>query len=90
MFCPVLRGFLCLGVIALGSHAQSEDGPIDLSKYRQLFVDDYLIAETRHLHRVLHDAKRHPDNLLIISDCPWEEVDVYLYGRVVNDQTARL
>lgn len=46
--------------------------PIDVG--RQLFVDDFLIAETN-LHRVHHQAEYHPASPLIVPDKPWEKND---------------
>ncbi len=44
--------------------------PIDVG--RQLFVDDFLIAETT-LKRVFHAARYHPRSPVLRPDKPWEE-----------------
>jgi len=44
--------------------------PIDLG--RQLFVDDFLIAETT-LKRTYHRAEYYPDNPIMKPDKPWEQ-----------------
>ncbi len=44
--------------------------PIDVG--RQLFVDDFLIAETT-LKRTFHTPKEHPDNPLVKPDTAWEK-----------------
>src|SRR5689334_5385357 len=43
--------------------------PIDVG--RQLFVDDFLVAETT-LTRTFHAPKEHADNPLVRPDKPWE------------------
>src|SRR5688572_19618866 len=45
--------------------------PIDVG--RQLFVDDFLIAETT-LKRVYHSAEYHPKSPVLKPDQPWERV----------------
>jgi hypothetical protein len=44
--------------------------PIDVG--RQLFVDDFLIAQTT-LRRVFHLAEYHPANPVLVPDRPWEK-----------------
>ncbi|MGD8238777.1 MAG: hypothetical protein PVH68_09510, partial [Armatimonadota bacterium] len=46
--------------------------PIDVG--RQLFVDDFLIAETT-LGRTFHAAQYHADNPVLTADQPWERED---------------
>ena len=58
---------------------------IQVGKYRQLFVDDHLIANMRGVQRVLGEVKRHPANPVLVSEHPWEGVEVYLYGTVLYD-----
>jgi hypothetical protein len=44
--------------------------PIDVG--RQLFVDDFLVADTT-LRRTFHTPEPHPDNPLVRPDKPWEQ-----------------
>jgi len=38
------------------------DWPIEIDARRQLFVDDYLVAEMEGLTRQYHKMVKHPDN----------------------------
>ena len=72
-----------------------EDWPLEIDSSSQLFVDDYLIASQHGLKRVVHSAKKHPDNPLIEPDKPWETRDAYgsrveLYGAVMHDPAEGL
>ena len=47
--------------------------PAKIDGSRQLFVDDYLIAETdKNITREIHHPKKHPANPVLIGDKPWE------------------
>jgi hypothetical protein len=48
------------------------DWPVKIDSSRQLFVDDYLIAEREGLHRRLHQPKKHPANPVMVGEMPWE------------------
>jgi hypothetical protein len=39
---------------------------------KQLFVDDYMVAETVHLSRTFHAAQKHPGNPILRGENPWE------------------
>lgn len=39
---------------------------------RQLFLDDYVIDRMDGLHKVLHQANRHPTNPILVPEHPWE------------------
>ena len=60
--------------------------PINLDGYRQLFVDDHVIARMQGVERVLHQPKKHPANPLVKAEQPSEGNLVYLYGSVARDQ----
>ena len=51
---------------------------------RQLFVDDFLIAETN-LQRVHHQADYHPASPVIAPDKPWEKNDEVASTMVYSD-----
>ena len=56
---------------------------------KQLFVDDFLIAESDGVTRVLHQPIKHPKNPLLVKDRPWEESGP-VYGTVHYDADAKL
>ena len=64
--------------------------PIKVGPHRQLFVDDYLIEKMDGVKRVLNPVTKHPKNPLVVSDRPWEGVDVYVYGTVLYDEERGL
>lgn len=70
--------------IALGAVLQAA-GPVMLDHQRQLFVDDYRIASSTNLRRVIHPARKHPDNPILLPVKPWEGQYVFLYGTVMRD-----
>ncbi|MBH05775.1 MAG: hypothetical protein CMJ20_05585 [Phycisphaeraceae bacterium] len=41
--------------------------PVRIDHCRQLFVDNYLIADTEHVTRRTHEPQRHPDNPIVRS-----------------------
>ena len=49
---------------------------INIDVGRQLFVDDFLIEESS-LNRVLHQARYHPANPILMPERPWETDDPY-------------
>src|SRR5262245_20210008 len=55
----------------LPSYVKSPPAVIPIDLGRQLFVDDFLIAETT-LKRVYHQAKYHPKTPVMRPDKPWE------------------
>ena len=56
--------------------------PVRLTRYRQLFLDDYLIDELHAIRRQVHSADKHPANPIIDGDHPWLDGMAYLYGAV--------
>lgn len=56
--------------------------PIDVG--RQLFVDDFLIAETT-LERVFHQAEYHPASPVLRPDRPWEKTERAPVSMVFSD-----
>jgi len=59
--------------------------PIRVDKTKQLFVDDVVIESMKGLKRMLHPARKHPQNPLVVPDKPWEGNNVLLYGGVIKD-----
>lgn len=52
---------------------QVKDGVVQIAGRKQLFVDDFLIAERLGVERRLHSFKRHPRNPVFEAQAPWEE-----------------
>jgi hypothetical protein len=63
------------------------DWPLKIDTRRQLFVDEYLIAERKNVHREYHKPVKHPKNPLIVSDRPWESSRLCV-GTVLRDESA--
>ena len=64
---------------------------------RQLFVDDYLVAETRRLKKTLHQPTKHSDNPLIVAaegeKSPKDDIHpygIYFQGSIVFDPEDEL
>jgi len=54
------------------------DPPIEISVAPQLFVDDFLIQDQRHLQRVFHPARKLGKQPMFRPDRPWEGHSVML------------
>ncbi len=70
----------------IGTARGDDPSTIALSKHPQLFLDDYLIAQTTNLDRRLETPVRHPANPVIRQDFPWERRMLVLAGTVLYDQ----
>lgn len=53
---------------------------------RELFIDDYRIAQTVDVQRVINQGVK--SKMLIQATEPWEGKDVYIYGTVLNNEPA--
>ena len=60
--------------------------PLTLSRDRQLFVDDRLIASSTNLKRVIHQPKKYEHNPILVPVKPWEGQYTLLYGTVIRDE----
>ena len=72
-----------LVTITLG--ASSNDGPIALGTEKQLFLDDYVLAERQDLDRRVHPAAKYPGNPVLWPEEPWEGAKALVYGSVIRD-----
>ena len=48
----------------------------DIGSSKQLFIDDYIIAERYNVARALHQASKHEGNPILVADQPWELGDL--------------
>ena len=48
------------------------DWPVKITKERQLFVDDYLIASTSNVKRTVHQVTKYAGNPIFANHVPWE------------------
>ena len=87
-----IRILFFTGAIAFvsGDVVLAAEPPIVVGEYRQLFVDDHLVAHMRGVKRVLNQAKRHPHNPLMVADRPWEGTYVFLFGTVLYDEAEKM
>jgi len=65
------------------------DWPIKIDARRQLFVDDYLVAEMTGLTRQYHAMVKHPANPVIRADRPWEGTAVGPRHVAYDEATGR-
>lgn len=63
---------------------------IPVGHYRQLFVDDHLIAERSGVELTLHQPTKCPDNPVLRAEHPWESKGVAIYGTVLYDDEEAL
>ena len=57
---------------------------LEIGNHRQLFLDDYIIAETHGLTRTLHQPEKAPNNPLLAGEHPWEDVRL-MYPIIFQD-----
>ncbi len=60
----------------------ANNGPVNIGTDRQLFVDDFLVAESHNVERALHEPTR--EEVAIASEHPWEGM-FSGYHLVLND-----
>ena len=70
--------------IAVVDNIEFSKSVIDIGSNAQLFVDDFIIAETD-LERVLHNAEKTEPVLTADADSEWKINGQYLYGTVLYD-----
>ena len=73
-----------IGVLALCPSTFSDDA-IDIENHRQLFIDDYLIAESDNVTRCLHPVTKHSSNPIVRPDRSWERGLAVPQGTVIYD-----
>ncbi len=71
-------------LLALTTSLPSQEA-IPVSHFRQLFVDDHVIAERDGVDLTLHQPAKHPDNPVLRAEHPWESKGVAIYGTVMHD-----
>src|SRR5690349_20675677 len=76
---PSRRGFLqgaTLGTGAVpllaGQSSPAKSEPVSIDVGRQLFVDDFLIAEAAHVRRTFHKPRLHDSNPVLKPETPVE------------------
>ena len=83
---------ICVLILLLTSVglAADEREPIELGQHRQLFVDDYVIADMQDVKQVLNQPQKHPANPVVWPEHPWEGDMLILYGSVVYDDVENI
>ena len=76
---------LSLTVFSVGLAAAQEQ-PIKMGRYRQLFVDNHVIAEMQGVRQVLNQPEKHPANPLLICDRPWEGLAPFVRTVLLDDE----
>jgi hypothetical protein len=66
------------------------DWPVLLTRERQLFVDDHLIAERTNVTRQFHQPLPHAGNPILSPQYPWEGTACMAHGTVLKDESGRL
>ena len=86
------RGSHYFDTIELWSTPMPEEpaAPPNIGPKKELFVDDYLVAEHQDVEIVLNPGKKHPGNPIFRIEKPWEGWRTYLYGTVLFDEEDKL
>ena len=61
-----------VGGLAAESESHHTQAACRVGTTKQLFLDDYVVDTMDGLHKVLHQANRHPNNPLLVPEHPWE------------------
>ena len=77
---------MCSSMLLVVLSLMAVGDPITVDARRQLFLDDYLIASSQNVTRVIHPATKHPDNPVLAPTEPWEGKVAILYGSVLADE----
>ena len=70
---------------SLAVEAADADSVISIGKHRQLFIDDFLIAEIDNITRRLCPVAKSPQNPIVRPDRSWEGRTVVPQGSVIYD-----
>ncbi|MAG34979.1 MAG: hypothetical protein CL878_01815 [Dehalococcoidia bacterium] len=62
--------------------------PVKIDHRRQLFVDDYLIAERQGVRRQLHQPEKHPANPVLVPEHAWEHPALVLAYCLRDEHTG--
>jgi hypothetical protein len=60
-----------------------------IGNHKQLFVDDWIVGDTKNLQRSLGKWTKHPNNPVVKRDKPWENSRCELYGSCVWDPVKK-
>ena len=75
---------------ATGAYAQQ---PAQIGSYRQLFVDDAMVAGISNVTYTLHQPTKHAvggvPTPVVMADQPWEQL-LFIYGTTIYDQQSRM
>ena len=64
--------------------------PLRVGHFRQLFVDDLVIAERSNVELNPHQPIKYAGNPVLLPERPWEANSVAIYGTVIHDREADL
>jgi len=64
--------------------------PIPAGRAKHLFLDDVIIESRQGIERHVYQARKHPQNPLLVPEKPWEGRCILLYGGVVRDPESKL
>jgi len=78
--------FLIAAVLACfdGTGTRAEE-PLRVGRFRQLFVDDLVIADRSNVELNLHQPVKYPGNPVLLPEHPWEAGSVAIYGTAIYD-----
>ena len=85
---PLVLLSLSVAAVVASRSVPAQEGPIKMGKHRQLFVDDYVIAEMRGVSKVLNQPRRHPLNPVVTPDHPWEGAGLFSPGVRYDEKTG--
>ena len=73
--------FLLLAAVPIAGRAQQSDSVMDIADRRELFVDDYLLANRTDLALQMHRPQ--PREIVMVCDQPWEGSET-CYQRIIR------
>jgi hypothetical protein len=62
--------------------------PAKIGRERQLFVDNYLVADAGAVRRTVHQPVKHPGNPIMVAEEPWEKDKKVIVLQVLRDRQS--
>jgi hypothetical protein len=81
--------FLIFAVLS-AIEVSGSDEVISIGNYRQMFIDDYLIAKTDNITRRLCQVNKYSGNPIVRPDRPWEGRTAVPQGSVIYDAEDKI
>ena len=84
------RFVTAVAVVGVCGVASSAAEPIRVGHVRQLFIDDFVIAQRSNVKLTRHQPTKSAGNPVLVADKPWEAKSVAIYGTALFDEQEQV